>query len=110
MAPIVFARTTAQYQKAGFEKNQVQRALYARNTINRYNREADIQDDAAHDSFGRPNFSQNYNRGLWFHLRRLLQSDEAIANAIDPTWQLLPFPEELQDSFGYMELVDICLY
>ncbi|KAL2064502.1 hypothetical protein VTL71DRAFT_4996 [Oculimacula yallundae] len=104
MAPIIMVRTTVQYSNAEIEDVRIRSAIFARKKIIQYNQEKDLQEDATTDAFGRPNMGVRYRRGLYYRMKTLFKTEQLIADALDPTWMLLPQPEELQDSFGYMEL------
>ncbi|KUJ06515.1 uncharacterized protein LY89DRAFT_410620 [Mollisia scopiformis] len=99
-------RSRQEYLDAGFTSTQITKAKAYRRTIESANARQSLEDKALEDAETRP-FNRNDLRGLYFILLNLFPKagKDAIADAIDPSWQLTPHSDELQDDSSFDEIV-----
>ncbi len=95
---------------AGFTSEEIQSAYKARQTIRNANLQLDLKASSVVYAERHP-FKVGSYRGLYYVLRDLFTpllsptaAGEKLADAIDPTFQFLPDPLELQDDSGLEEI------
>jgi hypothetical protein len=96
--------------KAGFKPNEIKSAFQTRKQIREacpiMGRKDSLVTHATYTAH-QQTWQENPRRGLWFTLWEIVGSQDPrklIMDAIDPSWPLLPSPDELQDDSGYDEI------
>jgi hypothetical protein len=102
--------TTTELLIAGFTELEIASAKGARRVILNHGTKEDLIQKAVRAA-QRQNFDKDKLRGVYYILCRTFHPKQSIsincpeiADAVDPSWQLLPSPSELQDDFSCDEI------